>query len=162
VLTVGYEGLTISDAGGDEPRPEWPLLFAEDVSLKVTIPGTTPLPESDWLLAADVLEKKDLGAGWESNSDPWRAFLDREALGSSTCLRTRQPGDRFQPLGMGGHSVKLADFLTNEKVPRSLRNLLPLLVGEGGLAWVCGQRVDERVKVTDRTREIVVLRFVPA
>jgi tRNA(Ile)-lysidine synthase len=60
---------------------------------------------------------------------------------------------------MGGRSVGLADFLTNQKVPRHLRNLLPLLVGRSGIAWVCGQRVDERVKVTDGTTEIVALRF---
>jgi tRNA(Ile)-lysidine synthase len=158
-LTVGYDRLTITDVGGPEPRPEWPLLLSPDLSLNVTVPGTTLLPESGWVLVAEVVAKDDLAAGWESNSDPWRAFLDRQVLGSSPALRARQPGDRFQPLGMGGRSVGLADFLTNQKVPRHLRNLLPLLVGRSGIAWVCGQRVDERVKVTDGTTEIVALRF---
>ena len=75
-------------------------------------------------------------------------------------LRVRQAGDRFQPLGMGGRSVKLADFLTNQKVPRVARDRLPLLVGEGGIAWVCGQRVDERARVVRGTEAVLALRFV--
>jgi tRNA(Ile)-lysidine synthase len=160
VLTVGYNRLAISEAGGSEPEPGWPWLSPEDAPLNVTIPGTTLLPGSGWMLVADVVTRDDLKVGWESNPDPWCAFLDRQALGSSLCLRTRQPGDRFQPLGMNGRSVRVADFLTNAKVPRRLRDLLPLLAGKQGIAWVCGQRVDERMKVTDRTREVVVLRFV--
>lgn len=161
-LAVGYDRLTIADAGGSEPRPEWPLLLSTDVSLKVMVPGTTHLPESAWVLVAKVVARNDLAADWESNPDPWCAFLDRQALGSSPDLRTRRPGDRFQPLGMDGHSVGLADFLTNQKVPRHLRDSLPLLVGRSGIAWVCGQRVDERARVIDGTTEIAVLRFVLA
>jgi tRNA(Ile)-lysidine synthase len=160
VLTVGYERLTISDTGDAEPRPDWPLLSRASAPLAVTIPGTTPLPGSGWALVAKVAARDDLASGWDSNADPWRAFLDMQAVGASLWLRTRRPGDRFQPLGMGGHSVKLADFLTNEKVPRCVRDLLPLLVGKSGIAWVCGQRLDECAKIKDGTREILILSFV--
>ena len=57
--------------------------------------------------------------------------------------------------------MKLADFLTNEKVPRPIRDRLPLLTGEMGLVWVCGLRVDERARVSDRTEEVLVLHFRP-
>jgi tRNA(Ile)-lysidine synthase len=159
-LTVGYDRLTISNADGSEPEPGWPLLLPRFAPLALAVPGTTSLPESRWRLVSGVVAKGDLAAGWDLNTDPWRAYLDRHVLGETPCLRTRQPGDRFQPLGMGGHSVRLADFLTNEKVPRRWRDLLPIVVGKGHIAWVCGQRVDERAKVTDETREVVVLRFV--
>jgi tRNA(Ile)-lysidine synthase len=81
-------------------------------------------------------------------------------VGGVPRLRTRRPGDRFQPLGMGGHTVKLSDFLTNQKVPRDVRDRLPLLEGEGGIAWVCGQRVDERACVRDGTQRVLLLRFI--
>jgi tRNA(Ile)-lysidine synthase len=160
ILTVGYDRLAISNADGSEPEPDWPLLLPRFVPLALAVPGTTSLPESSWRLVSGVVAKGDLAAGWDLNTDPWRAYLDRHVLGETPYLRTRQPGDRFQPLGMGGHTVRLADFLTNEKVPRRWRDLLPILVGKGHIAWVCGQRVDERAKVTDETREVVVLRFV--
>lgn len=47
--------------------------------------------------------------------------------GAHLSLRTRQPGDRFQPLGMGGHSRKLKDWLMDRKIPPAARDRLPLL-----------------------------------
>ena len=161
VLTVGYDRLTISDAGDAEPQPDWPLLSPGQGHLAVKLPGTTSLPELGWSLVADVVARADLPIGWESNAEPWCAFVDMEAVGRSLWLRTRQPGDRFQPLGMGGRSVKLADFLTNVKVPHGVRDHLPLLAGKGGIVWVCGQRLDERARVQESTREVLVLAFVP-
>jgi hypothetical protein len=61
---------------------------------------------------------------------------------------------------MRGHTVKLADFLTNEKVPRAARDRLPLLEAEWGICWVCGQRIDRRARVQSATRRVLYLRFV--
>lgn len=160
MLTVGYEGLALADADATHPLPDWPLLPAKSAPLSVSFPGTTLLPGMPvWQLAAEVLARTDLPAAWETDTDRWMAFLDVEAIGSVLELRTREAGDRFQPQGMGGHTAKLADFLTNQKVPRHVRDRLPLLVGEKGIAWVCGQRVDERAKVRDGTKQVLALRF---
>jgi tRNA(Ile)-lysidine synthase len=160
VLMVDYERLWISDGTDPGPKPAWPLLQAGSLPLTVTVPGKTRLPGSDWTLVANVVTRDDLPRDWEANADPWRAFLDLEAMGRRFWLRTRKPGDRFQPLGLGGHSVKLTDYLTNEKVPRNVRDLLPLLVGQKEITWVCGQRLDERAKVGEGTTEILMLSFV--
>lgn len=159
MLVVGYDQFTIADAGTPQPLPDWPLVPSAGDRLPVCVPGTTLLPESDWVLGATVLARTDLPSAWRTNPNPWRAFLDAHVVGDSLWLQSRQPGDRFQPLGMGGHAVKLAGFLTNQKVPRSVRDRLPLLVGPGGIAWVCGHRVDERARVTDETRQVLVLHF---
>jgi tRNA(Ile)-lysidine synthase len=128
----------------------------------VTVPGDTPLPGSGWLLRMALLARADLPAGWRANADPWQAFLDAGAVGQRLWLRSRRPGDRFQPQGMGGHSVKLADFWTNQKVPRAARDRLPLLVGEGDrIVWVCGWRVDERACVREGAERVLAARFVP-
>lgn len=160
VLTVEYERLTISDGADPGPKPASPILSAGSLPLAVTVPGRTQLPGSDWSLVARVLMRSELPRDWASNADPWRAFLDLEAAGHGLWLRTREAGDRFQPLGMDGHSVKLTDYLTNEKVPRNQRDLLPLLVGKDGIAWVCGHRLDERAKVREGTAEILMLFFL--
>jgi tRNA(Ile)-lysidine synthase len=55
--------------------------------------------------------------------------------------------------------VKLGDFLTNQKVPRHLRDRLPLLVREREIVWVCGLRLDERFRVRDQTTQVLVLAF---
>jgi tRNA(Ile)-lysidine synthase len=165
MLAVGYDRFTIAGAGAAEPLPDWPFLPAGAAPVPVTIPGETPLPGSGWVLRAEVLGWQDRTPAWAIQPDPWQAFLDASAAGPRLWLRTRRPGDRFQPQGMGGHSAKLADFYTNQKVPRAARDRLPLLAGEyrpeggGDIVWVCGWRVDERAQVREATERVLVLRF---
>jgi tRNA(Ile)-lysidine synthase len=159
VLRMAYERFSVADAKCVEPLPCLPLLAAGETPVPVRVPGQTLLPGMEWVLEAEVGDRGDLAADWAGNADPWQAFLDADAAGASLWLRTRRPGDRFQPHGMGGHWVKLGDFLTNQKVPRYFRDLLPLLEGERGIAWVCGQRLDERVRVRAATKRVLTLRF---
>ena len=68
------------------------------------------------------------------------ACLDRAALGEGPLVvRTRRPGDRFQPLGMTGHK-KLQDFFVDSKTPRDWRDRVPLLIAGERVAWVVGYR----------------------
>jgi len=160
MLTVGYDHFTVAEAGAGESPPDWPLLLPEGAPLPVAVPGLTLLPGSDWALQAELLAPADLPGDWQANTDPWRAFLDAEGVGERLWLRTRRPGDRFQPQGLGGHTVKLGDLMTNQKVPRPARNRLPLLESERGIVWVCGLRVDECACVRGDTQRVLALRFV--
>jgi tRNA(Ile)-lysidine synthase len=159
MLTVGYERLRIASEAQTQPLPDWPLLPPASAPLTVAIPGCTPLPDSGWVLEAALLPRASLPRGWEDNPDPWCAYLDAGIVIPPLRLRTRQPGDRFRPLGMRGLSPKLADFLTNQKVPRVARDRLPLLVAAWGIAWVAGVRPDERAKVTESTADVLAVRF---
>jgi tRNA(Ile)-lysidine synthase len=161
MLTVGYERLVLAAADAVPPLPDWPFLPPGTEPIPVQVPGRTLLPRSGWMLEADVLSAEELAAGSEANADPWRAFLDLEAAGVRLWLRARQAGDRFLPLGMEGHSVKLSVMLTNLKVPQAARDRLPLLVTDWGLVWVCGQRLDRRARVRKSTKRVLHLRFVP-
>jgi tRNA(Ile)-lysidine synthase len=63
--------------------------------------------------------------------------------GANLQLGTRRPGLRMRPLP-GGHTRKLQDILVDAKVPRHLRDSLPLVFADGELAWVPGVAVDSR------------------
>lgn len=76
--------------------------------------------------------------------------LDADAVGGDLVVRTRQPGDRFQPLGMA-RTKKLQDFFVDERVPRRWRDRVPLVVGRGGIAWVAGRRPAEWAKLNAKT-----------
>jgi len=161
MLTVEYGRLTVADADAAPLLPDWPFLPARAALLPVRLPGHTPLPDSPWALEAKILPRKDLPPQWNRNPDPWQAFLDERAAAGELGLRTRRPGDRFRPLGMGGHTVKLSDFLTNRKVPRAARDRLPLLVrGDAQILWVCGQRPDESAAIGPQTERVIHLRFI--
>jgi tRNA(Ile)-lysidine synthase len=58
-------------------------------------------------------------------------------------LGTRRPGLRMRPLP-GGRTRKLQDILVDAKVPRHLRDSLPLVFADGELAWVPGVAIDSR------------------
>jgi tRNA(Ile)-lysidine synthetase-like protein len=130
-----------------------------DAPLPLAAPGETAIGGGRQVEVSagnvDALPE-DRGAG----ADPWVAFLDADALGSGLILRPRQPGDRFQPQGLGGHSTKLNEFMINAKVPKDARAGWPLLCGAAGIAWVCGLRVAEWAIVRPETRAVWLVRFI--
>jgi tRNA(Ile)-lysidine synthase len=65
-----------------------------------------------------------------------RECFDADKVGSLVRLRHWRPGDRFQPIGMAS-TVKLQDFFTNHKVPRSRRRqLIVAATSKGEVFWV--------------------------
>ncbi|HEX9368913.1 MAG TPA: tRNA lysidine(34) synthetase TilS [Vicinamibacterales bacterium] len=73
-------------------------------------------------------------------------------------VRSRRPGDRFQPLGAPGVR-KLQDFLVDRKVAREDRDSLPLVVdGRDRIVWVVGQSVAEDFRVTDPSQGVLLLK----
>lgn len=99
---------------------------------------------------------------------PFDAYLDRDVLGGALAVRTRRRGDRFQPLGVGASgngrgetTTKLQDFLVDQRVPRSWRDQVPLVVSPRGIAWVVGWRIAHWARVTPQTRRALRLEFTP-
>jgi len=85
---------------------------------------------------------------------PQMVLMDRKKVEFPLVLRPVRPGDRFQPLGMAG-TKKLQDFLVDAKIPRRQRPFFPLLLSQGQIIWVVGQRLADPVKVTPQTTTIL-------
>jgi tRNA(Ile)-lysidine synthase len=162
MMTLGYDRVIITDQGAGQPLPDWPLLPAGGELRPVLQGGSTSLPDSGWELEIQTWEREDLPGDWQVGADRWRTYADADAVGPTLWLRTRQEGDRFDPLGMDGRRTKLSDFLTNQKVPRAVRDLVPLVVDGQGIVWVSGLRLAERARVRDSTEKVLSLRFVRA
>jgi len=84
-------------------------------------------------------------------STPGVAWLDADQVSLPLKVRVRQPGDRYRPLGLRG-TAKLHDLLIDRKVPREVRDSLPVVLDDKGIVWVPGLRVDERTRISPRTR----------
>jgi tRNA(Ile)-lysidine synthase len=91
---------------------------------------------------------------YKLNTKPHVAALDAEQLKFPLKLRAWQEGDWFVPLGMNGKK-KISDFLIDKKVPANLKPQTLVLVSEQSIAWVVGQRLDNRFKVNDKTQQVV-------
>jgi len=95
-----------------------------------------------------------------SFSGPDTAVADWDGLEFPLRIRNVFPGDRFVPLGMK-HSQKLKKFFINNKVPRHRRPLVPLVTSAERIVWIAGMRIDDRFRVTDKTRSVLVIRREP-
>jgi tRNA(Ile)-lysidine synthase len=122
---------------------------------EVTLPTPGSARFGPWRFQAALLRRPppDLS----SSGDPCLALLDADACGRRLWLRRRRRGDRFHPLGLP-EPKKLQDFFVDAHVPRALRDSVPLVCGDRGIAWVVGQRPAEWAKVTAATRRVLRLR----
>lgn len=159
-LALGYDRFAVGAAGVALPLNDLPQMDVE--WLPLAAPGSARL--AGWQIELTQWPRAELPAGWQEATDRWQAWLDADVLGLAPALRTRQPGDRFQPLGLAGHSKPLAELFTDAKIPAPARGRWPLLVSTAGaIAWVCGLRTDERAKITPTTERVthVTLRPLP-
>ncbi|MDR0765803.1 MAG: tRNA lysidine(34) synthetase TilS [Odoribacteraceae bacterium] len=89
------------------------------------------------------------------------ACLDLDKLTYPLLARHWQEGDRFCPLGMNLDKKKLSDFFVDRKFnARQKRECLLLLSGDE-IAWVVGYRLDDRYKITSKTRRTLVITATP-
>ena len=87
------------------------------------------------------------------------ALIPADSVRFPLAVRTRRPGDRFRPVGMGGRGRKLQDFLVDRKVARTERDSLPLVVdGEDRIVWVVGQSVAEDFRITTPEQGVILLK----
>jgi len=85
-------------------------------------------------------------------------YFDYDKVKGKIKIRNRRDGDRFTPFGMKG-SKKLKDYFIDEKVPRDLRDRIPLVVDEENILWVVGYRTNELYKVTEDTKRILSISY---
>jgi tRNA(Ile)-lysidine synthase len=120
---------------------------------QLAIPGEILITETNQRLRATLVQDETVAA----NSAV--AYVDYHALGKQIIVRSKNEGDKFTPLGMKG-SKKLQDFFVDEKIPAELRDQIPIVESAGRVVWVGGNRIDDRVKVTAKTKQIVKLELL--
>jgi tRNA(Ile)-lysidine synthase len=141
-------------------RTQGGLIFVRERSKsfcqRVKLPGVWHLHQPGWTFRSRLIEK-DSDFRLPDKKDEYRAFLDWSRMRGPFVFRNRRPGDRFHPLGMGG-SRKLSDYFIDRKIPRVLRDDVPLLVGRDGIIWVVGSGIGEPFKVSQSTTWVLSAR----
>ena len=93
--------------------------------------------------------------------DGGTATFDFGAVGDDLSIRSRRPGDRFQPLGMS-QSKKLQDFMVDAKIPRRWRERVPLTASPRGILWVAGWRIAHWARVQATTTKVLEIELQPS
>ena len=96
--------------------------------------------------------------GCEYTPDPFVEFIDARLTGTVWTLRRWREGDWFIPFGLKGKQ-KVSDFLVNRKIPRWQKDQIHVLESGNAIVWLCGQRLDDRFKITDATTSILQLKM---
>jgi tRNA(Ile)-lysidine synthase len=92
------------------------------------------------------------------NAGHQAAFFDMKAISFPLTVRSTKPEDRFTPLGMTG-SQKIKKYFIDHKVPAAERACCPALESGGRLVWLMGYRIDDSVKITAETRQVLKVEF---
>ena len=119
--------------------------------------GETQLPYDDSSLELRIVPRTDVDLD-SIQSDRWIEAADADRVTFPLRLRTREPGDRFAPLGLG-EEIKLKGFLINEHAPYFDRDSIPILCDSHAIIWVVGMRLSDTVKLSDRTQRVLLMRM---
>jgi tRNA(Ile)-lysidine synthase len=150
-LTARREGGRLIVFSGASPEA-----FSNSFRVPLSIPGEVALP--GWTVSAQPLAAVDRPAS-ALRARERTVAVAANVLKLPLAVRSRRPGDRFRPLGMGGRGRKLQDFLVDRKVSRTERDTLPLVVdSDDKIVWVVGQSVAEDFRVTGPSQGVILLK----
>jgi tRNA(Ile)-lysidine synthase len=97
------------------------------------------------------------GPGFVIPSERTTACLDLEKITFPVIVRNWLPGDFFYPLGMK-KKKKLSDYFIDQKFSRLDKENVLIVESDNRIAWIVGERIDNRFKVTDATRKILIIK----
>ena len=72
-------------------------------------------------------------------------------------IRKWKAGDYFYPLGMN-QKKKLSDYFIDNKYSIFDKENIFILESGGNIAWIIGDRIDDRFKITDSTCKGLLLK----
>jgi len=147
VFSIEYDKYLL----GPDPSELSPFSVLE-AEFPLKVPGETSLP--GWSVEAAVISPEAMG----DDARGYKAYFDLNKTGDNLVVRSRRLGDRFQPLGMS-QSKKLGEFMIDAKIPHAWRRRIPIVCSPQHILWVVGWRIDDRVKVTGSTKQILCLEF---
>jgi tRNA(Ile)-lysidine synthase len=93
---------------------------------------------------------------FELNTNPNIAQLDFDKLKFPLTLRRWKSGDFFVPFGQKGKQ-KLSDFFINQKLSRFEKERVWLLWSGDDIVWIIGHRIDNRYKISSKTKRVLVI-----
>jgi tRNA(Ile)-lysidine synthase len=153
VFTLEYDRCLLS-LNTQELNP-FPVIEGD---YEIKLPGITHIP--GWTIKTSLQSPEKSTADFKNKKrDSFFASFAKDSVGDKIFLRSRRRGDSFQPLGMT-HLKKVGEFMLDSRIPRSWRDRIPVICNINQVLWIAGYRIDERVKVTPDSKQVINIQMV--
>ena len=122
-------------------------------SLKIPEEGCYRLDDGNCI---DIKKKENISISKSDNC----ITIDKEKVKFPLTVRIVEKGDAFIPFGMTGRKL-VSDYLTDRKCSLiEKQRQLVIIDSEGQIIWLVGKRIDNRVRVTEQTTEVLQIALV--
>jgi tRNA(Ile)-lysidine synthase len=153
------EKLIISLGEYQSPREDLPQLTGYEVR-KLSLKKPLKL-QAGWEIRAELIDAKIYKKLAKSvQQDPMHAWLNPADLDWPLTVRPATAGERWSPLGMVHKRQKLSDFYINQKIPRTARQLWPVVSNAGSILWLVGLRISQAWRLTGNESEVLHLELL--
>jgi len=126
---------------------------------EIKVPGETELVDMNCRIRTEIREiENGFLEEFKRNKTSHEEAVDFDKISMPLTVRTRKPGDRFRPLGSRG-AKKIKDFFIDHKVSVMERDTVPIVTMNGEPIWLVGFRIDDRIRVSEETINLLVMKF---
>jgi tRNA(Ile)-lysidine synthase len=120
-------------------------------TLNIALGGSTMIPHFDIVVKTKLMTNVSAPQRLVKLCNANRQYFDMDLVKVPLEIRARRAGDSFSPLGANG-SKKLKDYFIDKKVPRFLRDHVPLLFSNGKIMWVMGHAMDREFRLKPNSK----------
>ena len=137
-------------------RERHPETFDYDIFLN--IPGITEIGDGKHYVEATVITDYKAGDYKGVKARSLVQFFDYDKLLEGINIRRRKEGDLFKPINSNG-TKKLKEYFIDNKIPREMRDNIPLIAKGQEIVWIIGYKTSDKFKVTENTKRLLRLIY---
>ena len=100
----------------------------------------------------------DYKEGMKYPTETYTKWFDCDRIGANIVIRTRAEGD-YLCIDSEGNRKSIQDYFVDEKIPRHLRDEVPLVCDGNHVMWVVGHRVSEYYKISKNTTRVLEIVY---
>lgn len=96
--------------------------------------------------------------GAEMPKKNYTKIIDCDRIRDTLVVRYRRPGD-FIVVDREGHKKPLKKYFIDEKIPKHMREHIPIVCDGNQVVWIVGERLSPEYYVTEQTKSVVEMVF---
>ncbi len=153
-FTLDGNDLYITDRLGPALDSKYPQMKTD--SIEWSGKGNIALSEK-YSIGGQVVDWDGISEIPEDQSQAW---IDFDTVHPPLTIRKWKFGDRFEPLGFAGKTVKISDFWNNVHLPKRVRKFYPVIECSGQIIWLPGLRLAQSVAVSKKTKNLLMVKLL--